>query len=134
MWKIPLESHRYFIEPITSQVHLKVVLLKRFLSFRNQVLRSSKTAMKSLFSICEADCRSVTGSNLRKIMLLCQENSIHSLTISDLEQLDYFPVPKNETWRIPVLKELLESRFEENSIPGFSTEEITDMIHYICVS
>ena len=134
MWNIPLESHRYLIEPITSQVHLKFVLLKRFLNFRNQILKTSKPALKSLMSICEKDCRSVTGRNLRKTMLLCQGTSTHSLTINDLEQLKYFPVPNSETWRIPVLKELLQSRLDYEAIPGFSSQEITDMIHEICVS
>ena len=77
MWYIPLESHRYLIEPITNQVHLKFVLIKRFLNFRKQILKSSKQALKSLLSIFETDCRSMTGRNLRKIMLLRQQNAVY---------------------------------------------------------
>ena len=131
MWNLPLETHRYLIEPISGQIYLKFVLIKRFLRFKNQVFRSSKSAMKYLFSICEKDCRSL---NLKNIMLLCEKDNIESISISDLEDLKYFPVPENESWRVNLLKELLDSRLESMEIPGFSQQELTNMIDFVCVS
>ena len=90
--------------------------------------------MKELFKICERDCRSVTGKNLRNIMLLCQKDNTETLTICDLKDLEYFKVPENEYWRVNVLKELLETRLENSAIPGFSQQEITEMIEFVCVS
>ena len=40
MWNIPLETHRYLIEPISNQSHLKFTLIQRFLGFKGQVERS----------------------------------------------------------------------------------------------
>ena len=93
IWDIPRETHRYFLEPVSNQCHLKFSLMKRFLSFRNQIQKSEKSTLKALFSICQNDCRSVTGKNLRKIMLLCGKDSIESLEICDVYPLEYIPVP-----------------------------------------
>ena len=87
--------------------------------------------MKYLFSICEKDCRSL---NLKNIMLLCEKDNIESISISDLKDLKYFPVPENESWRVNLLKELLDSRLENMEIPGFSQQELTNMIDFVCVS
>ena len=86
MWDLPRETHRYMIEPLSNQVHLKFVFLKRFLNFRDQIYKSSKIALKSLFSICEQDCRSITGITLRRIMLLCDKESIKTLNVNDIKQ------------------------------------------------
>ena len=131
MWDIPVNTHIYIIEPISDQVHLKFVLLRRFLNFRRQIEQSSKTVLKFLFKICQNDSRSITGSNLRKIMLLCEKNSIESLEACDLTSLSYDPVPENEAWRIDVLKELLELRSENLNLPGFTSEEVKEMIDYL---
>ena len=73
MWDIPRETHRYFIEHLSEHRHIKFILLKRFLRFLKQIEKSSKSAIKSLLSICKNDCRSITGKNLRKIMLMCDK-------------------------------------------------------------
>ena len=51
MWDIPMTSHRYILEPLSGETHLKFVLLKRFLNFENQVNNSPKSTLKFLFSI-----------------------------------------------------------------------------------
>ena len=33
MCNLPRETHRFFIEPLTDTIHLKSILIKRFLSF-----------------------------------------------------------------------------------------------------
>ena len=68
MWDIPRETHRYFLEPLSGQKHIKFILFKRFLKFIQQIENSSKSAIKSLLKICTHDCRSVTGKNLRRLI------------------------------------------------------------------
>ena len=48
MFDIPRESHKYFVEGLTEKPHLKSTLIKRFLSFTEQIMKSSKVALKSL--------------------------------------------------------------------------------------
>ena len=35
MFDLPMETHRYLVEPVSDQMHLKKILIKRFLSFIN---------------------------------------------------------------------------------------------------
>ena len=132
IWDIPITSHRYLIEPLSEEAHLKFVFLKIFLNFKTQVYNSPKGNLKFLYSICSNDCRSTTGRNLRKIMLLCEKNSIYCLESNDLRNLQYFPVPKEEVWRLDLIKELIETRLHSTDIPGFSIEEINDLIDIAC--
>ena len=100
MWDIPLDSHRYLIEPLSDQPHMRFTLYKRMINFKNQVFKSSKSALKHMYSICQNNCASVTGRNLRKLMLLCDHSSIYSLNSSDIDCLEYFPIPNLEKWMI----------------------------------
>ena len=77
MWDIPRETHRYFLEPNSKQVHIRFILMKRFLRFLEQIENSSKRAIKLLLSICRNDCNSITGKNLRNIMLLCNKDTAY---------------------------------------------------------
>ena len=68
-------------------------------------------------------------------MLLCEKDNIYSIDTSDLSSLFlYFPVPENEIWRIDLLKELLDSRLDVIEFPGFSRQEIDELINFVCIS
>ena len=47
------------------------------------------------------------------------------------EKMKYFPVPPQESWRIGFLLELMNSNLE---FPGFKTDEVDEMISYLCKS
>ena len=135
MYDLPKESHCYFIEPVSGSPHLKFVLFKRFLRFREQVLSCSKSTMKSMFRICQHDARSVTGSNFRKLMLLCGKNSINDINSQDIDGLVYRQIPNNEEWRIGLVKDLIEIKTNpEMLLPGFTQGEIDEMLHFACVT
>ena len=134
MWNVPRETHRYFIEYLSNQKHLRFILIKRFLRFIQQIEKSSKSAIKSLLSICKYDCRSTTGKNLRQLMIMSDKYTIDSIEESDFDSMEYCPVPEGDTWRIGILDELLDSRSSIAEIPGFTQEEIQDLIDFVCVS
>ena len=46
MFDIPLNTHRYFLEPLAGMQHLKFTLISRFLGFISQIERSHKTLPK----------------------------------------------------------------------------------------
>ena len=89
---IPLQTHRYFLEPLAESRHLKLVLMKRFLSFILQIENSPKTLPKLLLQTVKRDCRSVTGSNLRNILLLTNKDNVEELVPDDAFKIDYNPV------------------------------------------
>lgn len=87
MLDIPRESHKYLIEPLSEEPHIKKILIKRFLSFIEHMKSSSKIMTKKLFEIVKNDVSSVTGSNLRNIMLMVNKTSIEELNPTDAENI-----------------------------------------------
>ena len=63
MLGLPLNSHRYFIEPLSGKKHLKSELIKRFLTFVDRIQKSSKTTLSYVLELVSQDVRSVTGKN-----------------------------------------------------------------------
>ena len=87
-----------------------------------------------MLSICRNDCNSITGKNLRNLLLLCNKDNISSLNENDINDLTYNQVPENEMWRIGLLNELLNTRSSSLEVPGFTSDELTDMINIVCTS
>ena len=83
MLDVPQETHRYLVEPLSNTAHIKQVLIKRFLSFLDQIRKSDKTATKFLLETIHQDARSTTGSNLRNILLLTKKTDVHQLVPND---------------------------------------------------
>ena len=73
---LPFETHRYFVEPLSGGLHIKKILIKRFLSFIESIKKSKKIIPKMLLETIQHDVRCTTGSNLRKIMLLVGKTNI----------------------------------------------------------
>ena len=69
MWDLPVETHKYFIEPVSNQSHMKFTIYKRYIDFKDQVLKVQKV-LKHLYRICMKDTNSVTGQNLRNYVML----------------------------------------------------------------
>ena len=133
MFDIPRESHRYLIEELTERPHLKSTLIKRFLSFTEQIMNSSKVALKCLYNILKYDTQSVTGFNLRKIMLLLEKTSIDELKPSDANEAKYFPVPDSENWKIDLINEITDIKFGIMSLNDFPHDELDEILKQICI-
>ena len=108
--------------------------MKRFLRFLEQIKNSSKRAINSLLSVCRNDCNSITGKNLRNIMLLCNKDNTSLVNENDLDNLTYNPIPENEIWRMDLLNELMNTRSSSLEVPGFTSDELTDIINIVCTS
>ena len=67
-------------------------------------------------------------------MLMCDKGRIDSLEESDIDGLEYFPIPETETWRMGLLSELLNTRSSDTEIPGFTEKELTELISLVCTS
>ena len=104
-FNIPRESHRYLIQPISGQKHLKVQLLKRFKSFVKILKGSNKPHLRYLAQLQENDMRSTYGRNCRN---LCSDANVNTPEEVNIENISYVDLPQEESWRVPFLKELLE--------------------------
>ena len=134
MFNVPRNTHRNLIEAVSGIPHLRSSLLKRFLTFIDQIRSCPKEAPRMLLSVIEHDVRSVTGSNLRHIMQLCEKDSIDDLCPNDAMDLRYNPLPENELWKAAMIREIMEVRAGNAMIEGFSSKELDKMMDYLCTS
>ena len=129
MFDLPWGTHRYFVEPLTGDPHVSRLLVRRYLSFIKNVEISKKTPLKTLLGIVKRDVRSITGSNLRRIMILSGKQSI-----DDLDNIDipYHSVPPDEAWRIGFVRELLDQQHGDVEVPGLLKTELDSILDYLC--
>ena len=134
MLGLPLNTHRYFLEPLTDLQHLKFTLISRFLGFISQIKKSHKILPKILLQTIRKDCRSVTGSNLRNILLMSRKDDIDQLSRADVQHMIYMPVTEQDRWKLSIVKELIDVKWGESVVEGFDDEEINAIIEELCTS
>ena len=55
MYDLPMQTHRYLVEPVSGQEHVKKQLIKRFLSFIKQIEKSKKMLPIQLLNVIKYD-------------------------------------------------------------------------------
>ena len=106
-FNLPRESHRFFLQPVSQQPHLKIQLVKRFIKFYKTISSCNKPHLKYLMNIQECDRRSIFGRN---VLNICSDANVDTLFNVSLSDIHYVPVPEAEEWKIPLLQELIEIR------------------------
>ena len=127
-------THRYFVEPVSGKVHIKNILMKRFLGFLTQIEKSKKSLPKRILRYVMKDTRSTTGSNLRKMMLLFDKVRVEDITKNDVNSFKYADVPQGDEWRVEMVKEIIEIRNSKLEVENFDDEEIEEIMNYLCTS
>ena len=99
--------------------------------------------MKALLKDSYNDCRTTTGSNLRRILIDTGIKVIPGETTA-FELTDYkvYKIPENQDWKIPLLSSLIEIRderwsilFDEENHEGTLDEhQVQDIIEYLCMN
>ena len=134
MYDLPLQTHKYLIEPISETRHLKFVLIDRFVGFLQQIEKSQKHIPKQLLTFIKHDVKSTTGSNLRNILLLTNKHKIEEITRDDIQKLEYAPIDEKDKWKVGYIKEITDVKFNKLRVENFSTEELDDILEYLCTS
>ena len=134
MFDIPRTIHRNLIEAISGTPHIRSVLMGRFLGFIEQLKKCPKKIVGNLLSIVKHDVRSVTGSNLRKIMQICEKDSIRDLNPIDAKSIRYHPLPEDQEWKAGMIRKLIDVKAGNASIAGFSQDDLDFNIHDLCTS
>ena len=128
--RLPRNSHRYFIEPLSGTRHIWFALLKRFLNFLKMIASSTKPVLRSTLSVVKNDCRSTTGNNLRKIMLMLNKN-LDPIARYDLSNLLCAKVLPDDEWKVTLAKEIIDVRDKLTVLPGFSIDELNHILESI---
>ena len=135
VFNLPWSTHKYFVESVSACAHPKTLLASRYIKFADSLSSSRKTSVRYLANLVKSDNRTLFGRTLGKIRSECGVASLSLLTPKLVKtNLKYFAVPQAESWRVNILKELLEARGKKCDITDFRREEISTMIDHICTS
>ena len=129
-FNIPRDTHRNLIAPISSTSHLKIKLVKRFIKFYQSIEKCDKPHLKYLLSKQKNDVRSVFGRNVRNNY---DEAGTDNISLVNLDNIHYEPLPNEDYWRIPLVKELLDAR-PGRMIVHLSMREINTIIYMVTTS
>ena len=134
MLDLPYATHRYLIEPLTGDQHIKKVLISRYLGFMEKISNSKKKAIKMLMETAKQDVRSITGNNYRNIMLLVGKSSVDDVNKVDVEKIEYFPVKETDSWRVDAIREIIEVKNKVLDVEDFLLEELEAILDHLCTS
>ena len=112
---------------------MKVKVTKNYLNFIDSVRKSPKHVLRQLLGLASSDARSVTGSNLRKILLLTNEVNIEKLHPTKVDISFYHNIEESEKWRVDLIKEIIDMKHSELIPPGdWSWEEFEEILNFAC--
>ena len=112
---------------------MKIKILKNYLSFIKQVRKSPKHVLRQLYGLASADVRTVTGQNLRNILLLTNKLHVDQLDPSLVNTLEYHKVEEQDVWRVNLVKEILDLQHGDLVLPdGWSDDELDTMLNLAC--
>ena len=99
-------------------------------------MNTKKTPVRFLARLAERDQRTVLGRTLTALLQTCGlgEEDLPSLHAGLVKtQMMFRPAPDGEEWRIPLAQELLNLR-SALELPGFSREELEELLEYTCTT
>ena len=108
-------------------------MAKRFLNFIQALRTSKKSSLRNLLKVVEFDCRSVTGYNLRTILLKSSADSIQELKPHHVTA-KYRDIPEGEEFRVGFIREIIEVKNNQLEVTGFEDDELEDILQHLCVS
>ena len=133
-FKLDRTCHRYLIESISNCLHPQVLMSSRFVKFHENNLKCNKSVIRSISSLFKDDLNTVYGSNLGRIAQLCNTNIANLNPQLVKTNMRYFELPENESWRLPVIFDLLQARNNMTEIAGFDIQEVEDLLRFTCTS
>ena len=138
MWGLPIQTHRYFIEPLGG-THAQSLIYTRFIKFIQSIRKGRKLAPYYLLEKIKDNTNTITGRNLKHI--LGHENlDIFDINIPHFKKsLKFSQLDKNNIWKINTIKEItniqkgiLEVEFSNGE--KLRHEELEALAHQIATS
>ena len=132
MWNIPLQTHKYLIEPLAGK-HAKVMIYSRYINFIKSIQKRTKIPVKYMYELIYQDTRTITGSNIREILNVNNEENILKINVNHMKnKMKFCKIPIEEEWRVDMIKELtnvkqhnLNIEFENGDF--LTNDEIDDL-------
>ena len=132
MADLPYPTHRYLIEPLAG-THWKTKMIRGYLGFIGRVRKSDKPVLKQMYYLASRDVRTVTGTNLRNILLLTDKLHVDDLEPSLVDSMTYHRIEEHNIWRVGMIKELIDRKHGELLPPeGWTSQDLETQINFAC--
>ena len=66
-------------------------------------------------------------------MIHCDSTSVVDMNCDDVDKLVYSDLPMTEEWRVNIIRELMQTRRDDVEVPGFSKDDISDILNSVCI-
>ena len=112
---------------------MRTRLSKNYLGFIKHVRESSKPVLKQLYGLASSDVRTVTGCNLRNILLLTSKLHVDKLDPREVDTIKYHKIEEDEKWRVSLVIELVNLKHGDLIAPeGWTTDKLNMIFNLAC--
>lgn len=132
LFDVPRNAHRYLIEPLSRCLHIKTLLASRFVAFSEKLNCTKKLCIRLLYNLFKNDHRTILCKNLNSIAddchILVDDLSKHNVK----QNLTFSKIPDDQTWKVPLICELIDIKSNLISVDNFDYQELNEMIIFLC--
>ena len=89
---------------------------------------------KHILKYVKGDVRSITGSNIRNVLLLTDKDTFADISKQDIRKLIYHKIASEDQWKIGFIREITEVKNNQLGLTEFTKEELNDILEYLCTS
>ena len=80
------------------------------------------------------EVRSMTGPNMRGIMLLIGKTSYSNMTRDKVKDIEYYKVKEEDTWKVCIASEASKFSNGDSEIKMFKQSDMAAVLRHICAS
>ena len=67
-------------------------------------------------------------------MELVNKDNIEELIVEDAQMIVYKEIPAEESWRIDVVKDIIDIKNKNASLENFTDEDLENMLDFVCTT
>ena len=68
------------------------------------------------------------------LKFLTQRSNVDELCREDYKKIDYHKINDSEQWRISIIEEIIDIKYNQLDVEGFEAEEIEEILNFVCTS
>ena len=66
--------------------------------------------------------------------MFTNKHNIEDFTKDDIQKLENAPIDEKDKWKVNFIKEITDIKFNKLIVEDFTTEELDDILEYLCTS
>ena len=137
LYDLPRETHCWVVEALSGGKHFKQMVYSRFIKYLSVLKKNKRPVLRTLYNVVSNDVKTLTGSNIRKVLL---DTSLDPRSISRHQLSEWTVYQPADSWTVPLVVSLLELRHEnwevnfdfEDEMDTLDDKEINFMIEAVC--